>query len=137
MTAQSIALARAAEALVGTPFRPGGRHVLTGLDCFGLVAAALSSIGREAPTLPIRRLKQPSFLQFLPLATMAGLAETDDAIAPGDVLLSSPGPAQFHLLIADSKGGFIHAHAGLRRVVQTSSPLPWPILRQWRLTENG
>ena len=51
----------------------------------------------------------------------------------GLVLLFEPGPAQLHLGIAGIDGELVHAHAGLRRVVRTPFPLPWPVVRQWRL----
>jgi len=44
-----------------------------------------------------------------------------------------PGPAQIHLAIAAEGGGWIHAHAGLRRVVHQTELPPGPVLGQWRL----
>jgi cell wall-associated NlpC family hydrolase len=64
----------------------------------------------------------------------SGLADAASPLAPGDVLLVRPGPAQHHLVIAAAAGGFVHAHAGLGRVVLTPAPLDWPIDRHWRLT---
>lgn len=51
---------------------------------------------------------------------------------PGDVLLVRPGPAQVHLLVCARDGRFVHAHAGLRRVVAMPGPHGWPVLRHWR-----
>ena len=51
---------------------------------------------------------------------------------PGDLILARPGPAQHHLLVASGPDRFIHAHAGLRRVVAMPGPLPWPVLHRWR-----
>ena len=55
-----------------------------------------------------------------------------DSIAPGDVLVLAPGPAQLHLGIFTGTG-LVHGDAGLRRVVERPLPLPWPILGIWRL----
>lgn len=128
MTGLEVALA--AQALVGTRFRLHGRDPATGLDCVGLVAAALGG------TAPIGyRLRNSDIAAALAFAPAAGLAEVSSPIEPGDVLLVRSGPAQRHLLIAGSRGGFIHAHAGLRRVVATPAPLAWPVERHWRLKD--
>jgi len=127
------ALARAAEALVGTPFRLHGRDPGRGLDCVGLVAASLAAIGRAAPAPMRYGLRNTDIAAALRFAAGAGLIETDGPVRPGDVLLARPGPAQHHLLVAASGGHFIHAHAGLRRVVATPGPPAWPILHHWRL----
>jgi cell wall-associated NlpC family hydrolase len=127
------ALADAAVALVGTRFRLHGRSPETGLDCIGLLAAALARIGRPAP-LPTGYTLRSHVLPALDgLAEACGFAETDAAIVPGDVLLLRVGPCQHHLAIAASHGRFVHAHAGLRRVVIVPEPLGWPVLRCWRL----
>jgi hypothetical protein len=39
------------------------------------------------------------------------------------------------LLLTAPPHGFVHAHAGLRRVVTTPAPLPWPIECHWRLAD--
>lgn len=125
-----LEVARAAEALVGTRFRLHGRDPATGLDCVGLAAAALG-----APAPASYRLRNRDIAAALAFAPRAGLAEASGAIEPGDVLLARAGPAQHHLLIADTAGGFVHAHAGLRRAVITPAPLPWPVERHWRLKD--
>ena len=130
------ALAAAAERLVGTPFRWRGRDPARGLDCLGLVLAALEAIGRPARAPTDYRLRRLEIERFLTAAAAAGLAETARAPEPGDILLLRPGPAQHHLLIA-APDGLIHAHAGLGRVVLTPPPWPEPIERRWRLTEQG
>jgi cell wall-associated NlpC family hydrolase len=126
----SARVALAAEALIGVPFRLYGRDPATGLDCVGLVALAL---GADAPR--DYRLRNRDISSALALAPFAGLADADGPVEPGDVLLARSGPAQHHLLIADTRGGFVHAHAGLRRVVATPGPLPWPVERRWRLKD--
>ena len=54
----------------------------------------------------------------------------------GDVLLTRPGPAQHHLLIALGADGFVHAHAGLRRVVCQQLVTLDPLLAQWRIDSD-
>jgi len=128
-------LAHAAESFVGASFRLHGRDPIMGLDCVGLVLMAMAEIGRPV-RLPVsyalRNLEPERFLQ---LPTAAGFVEADHAeIENGDVLVFAPGPAQLHLAIVAIGGGIIHAHAGLRRVVRTPFPLPWPVIGHWRLT---
>jgi len=125
-------LALAAERLVGVPFRLHGRDPERGLDCVGLVLAALETVGRRARVASYR-LRMREVGGLLAAASEAGLVEASGPIRPGDVLLVRPGPAQHHLVIAGRDGGFVHAHAGLRRAVLTPAPLPWPEERRWRL----
>jgi cell wall-associated NlpC family hydrolase len=127
------AVAAAAERLVGTPFRLHGRDPACGLDCVGLVAAALAAIGRPAFAPVGYRLRQCGIDRFLDAAARSGLIAASGPIEPGDVLSVRPGPAQHHLVIAATAGGFVHAHAGLGRVVLTPAPLSWPVGHHWRL----
>lgn len=133
-----LALARAAESHVGAPFRLRGRDPATGLDCLGLVLAALAEIGRPV-RMPLHYAPRNLDLKrFEALPGAAGLAEVRaQQVEPGDVLLLETGPGQFHLAIADSEGAIVHAHAGLRRVVRTPPPAPWPIARRWRLLASS
>ncbi len=122
--------------MVGTPFRLHGREPGSGLDCVGLVSAALEMAGNPhvAPEgYSLRNLNPES---FMPLLEQAGFTATDAAIAAGDVVMVRPGPGQLHLLIAGTASSFVHAHAGLRRVVETPAPLQWPLLGNWRLIAN-
>ena len=126
--------AQAADQMIGCRFRLHGRNPATGLDCIGLVVAALDRAGLEAPALPPYRLRQTRIAQFERLARPTSFVRVEDtAILRGDLCLAAPGPAQWHLLIATCADRFVHAHAGLRRVVAQPAPLPWPILRRWRL----
>lgn len=127
------AFARAAESLAGTRFRLHGRDPAIGLDCVGLVAAALTAIGRAVPAPSAYGLRNGSIDAALAFAPSAGLACCDGEPQPGDVLLVCSGPLQHHLLVALAGGRFVHAHAGLRRVAITPGPLAWPVLRHWRL----
>lgn len=128
-----LALAGAAEALIGTPFRLHGRDPLGGLDCIGLLGAALGQIGHPLtlPTgYPLRLRKLDG---WLPDLTACGLVAAQLPVVPGDIVLLRLGPAQIHLAIAGLAGGWVHAHAGLRRVVQQATRPAGPILHHWRL----
>lgn len=127
------ALAEAAVALAGTRFRLHGRDPETGLDCIGLLAAALTRIGRPAP-LPTGYALRTHVLPALEgMARACGFAQAEGADLPGDVLLLRVGPCQYHLAIAAGGGRVVHAHAGLRRVVIMPDTPGWPVLRRWRL----
>jgi cell wall-associated NlpC family hydrolase len=130
-----LALAEAAERFVGAPFRFRGRDPGSGLDCVGLVAAALERIGVPLPPIAPYAFRQRDFAAQIAGAAAAGFDEVAGAPQAGDVLLLRPGPAQVHLAIVGA-GGLIHAHAGLGRIVLTPPPLPWPIERHWRLRED-
>ena len=133
MSGAGAALAAAAEDLVGTPFRLHGRDSATGLDCVGVVTAALAALNRKPNPPSGYELRQSNVEPLLGAAVRCGLTLTVEPIAPGDVILVRAGPAQHHLLVVTRAGGFIHAHAALRRVVHSPAPLPWPELRRWRL----
>ncbi|GGC38148.1 hypothetical protein GCM10011371_26940 [Novosphingobium marinum] len=131
------ALAAAAGSFAGVPFRLHGRRAEHGLDCIGLLHASLVAIGKR-PRLPngyrLRALSRPDLDE---VATACGLARVEDEILPGDVLLVEPGPCQLHLMICLNAQSFVHAHAGARRVLIQSGGLPWPTIRQLRLSEEG
>lgn len=124
-------LAEAAEALVGAPFRLHGRDPATGLDCIGVLAAALGT------ALPGGyRLRRRALPDLSAIAAACGFGAAEGAIEPGDVVMARVSPCQFHLLVAARSGGFVHAHAGLGRVVRWDGPLAWPVVRRWRLLRN-
>ena len=96
------------------------------------IAASLAEVGRPVLAPIGYRLRQGAIDGFLDAASRSGLAETTGPVEPGDVLLVRPGPAQHHLVVA-AAGGFVHAHAGLGRIVLTPPPLEWPVEHHWRL----
>ena len=126
-------LACAAEALVACPFRLHGRDPAMGLDCVGVVVAAFAACGRTVAEPEGYGLRNRSIDRWLALAARAGLQPCALDQESGDVLLVRPGPAQHHLLVATGGERFVHAHAGLRRVVIQPGPLPWSVERRWRL----
>lgn len=132
-----VALAEAARALVGVPYRRDGRDPATGLDCVGVIAAALAAIGRT-PALPLRstlRRREPPDLSAI--ATGAGLFRVTGGITAGDVLLVRCGAVQWHALVAITEARFVHAHAGLRRVVLGPADPAWATAAHWRLTATA
>lgn len=131
-----LTLALAAEGLVGARYRLHGRDPASGLDCIGLLAAALARIGRTA-RLPngyaLRSLAAPG---IEPAALRLGFAPVGSPDQPGDVAFVRVCPGQFHLAIAGAARGFVHAHAGLRRVVLTPTLGDWRLESAWRLAPN-
>jgi len=127
--------AAAAEALVGARFRLRGRDPATGLDCVGLIEAALAATGTEV-SLPIGYALKMRRVEGLPgLAKDLGYAEAAGAPQPGDVLLFQIAPAQFHFAIRTAEG-FVHAHAGLGRVVLSPRLPDWLVVGHWRPTDE-
>ncbi|WP_068094957.1 NlpC/P60 family protein [Novosphingobium rosa] len=136
MACPADALAGAAASLIGSPFRLHGRDPQTGLDCLGLVGAALGMAGRPLALPHNYALRMRGIDPLLPLADSAGLLPAEGAPEAGDVLLLHVGPCQFHLGIVARDLGLIHAHAGLRRVVHSPDP-QGAIIARWRLPETA
>ena len=137
MTGDAERFAAAAEALVGTPFRFRGRDRATGIDCVGLVLAALADIGRTPAQLNGYAMRQADPSRHFQVALACGFRSCEGSgLEVGDLVLASPGPAQAHLLVFSRDDRFIHAHAGLGRVVRSPAPCPWPFDRIWRLAAD-
>lgn len=134
-----LGLADAAARLIGCPFRLHGRDPATGLDCMGVVVAALAATGAipHAPTG--YRLRNLAIDQWLHFATRSGLVTAPGPIRTDDVLLITLGHCQHHLAIAADRASVIHAHAGLGQVVRQPLDPAWQICAKWRaalLTES-
>jgi cell wall-associated NlpC family hydrolase len=128
-------LAKAAASFLGVRFLLHGRDPRYGLDCVGLVAASLKSVGVQSHEPSGYGLRNSSIAQWLPSANKSGLTQVRSEVVAGDILLLQPGPAQHHLLIAEGTTSVIHAHAGLRRVVR--QPLSENLVASaiWRLAD--
>jgi cell wall-associated NlpC family hydrolase len=121
MTAGDAAVA-AARACLGARFRLHGRDRVHGLDCVGLVATAYALA--DVPSG--YRLRGGREAAVLATLDALGFREVQRPCA-GDLLLLRPGPFQYHLAVA-TPGGFVHADAGLRRVVEVPGCPRWPLL---------
>ncbi|NJC32830.1 cell wall-associated NlpC family hydrolase [Sphingomonas jejuensis] len=118
------AVARA-RGVVGTPFRLHGRG-REGIDCVGLVAVAWA-VERVPTGYPLRGGTLAAVSASLSTIGAKAVAEA----RAGDIVAARPGPAQLHLVVL-TEGGFIHADAGLRRVVEVPGAVPWPVAGMWR-----
>ena len=112
-----------ARTLIGAAFRPGGRDPAFGLDCVGVVASA---VGQSAPAAIDEREADA-----IAALAAAGLGPVHGRNAPGDVVLCRPAPRRLHLIVL-TDFGFVHADAGLRRVVERPGEPPWPVVAVFR-----
>ena len=124
-------LAQEALGLIGVPFRLHGRSPETGVDCVGLVTLAARRAGHSG-AVPDRYALRGGRLDEIHCWLKAGGLRSVDEMRAGDVALVEAGVRQFHLMVFTG-GGFVHAHAGLRRVVEVPGISPWPVLSIWRL----
>jgi cell wall-associated NlpC family hydrolase len=136
MSGKRMAFAMAAKGLVGARFRFRGRDPRAGLDCVGVVTAALETLGSPVPSIAAYAIRQRDFGLQLDGAAAAGFEDADGRPQAGDLLLFRTGPAQVHLGVVGPDGRLVHAHAGLGKVVLTPPPLPWPVERHWRLRQD-
>ncbi|HWI89416.1 MAG TPA: peptidoglycan endopeptidase [Sphingomicrobium sp.] len=117
-----------ARALVGTRFRPQGRGA-DGLDCIGVVLATFGidpgTVGRDYRM----EAQEPIELDTALLKHFRRLSVRQ--LAPGDIMLMTVAGRQLHLGVRTA-GGFVHAHAGLRRVVETPGMPEWPLIAAYR-----
>ncbi len=98
----------------------------------GVLAEALACTGHSfaVPCDYMLRGEYPERIKAF-FAQPCFRALVDQRPSAGDLLLCRPAERQMHLGIF-VLGGVIHAHAGLRRVVLTPLPVPWPVIGQWR-----
>jgi hypothetical protein len=123
-----IDFAERARALIGTPFRPQGRRS-EGLDCVGV---AMATFGFAADDVRrnysmrgdhLREVREFLGRQFrrVPRAQLRS----------GDLMLMEIADDQLHIGVK-TIAGFVHAHAGLRKVVETPGVPDWPLLGVYR-----
>lgn len=129
-------MAEKAMSLCGATFRLHGRDEHDGLDCIGVADQCLAAAGVEC-LMPngysIRGGSEDSINHF-----MAGIGfdrlTPGNEMCDGDFLLVRPSPVQWHFLIR-ARNGFVHAHAGLGKVVFCPGDAPWPVVAVFRLKE--
>ena len=126
-------LAHAARRLIGAPFRLHGRDPETGLDCIGVLQATLAACGLPADLPNGYALRSRGIPDMAGITARLGLMETEAPIRAGDVVMLRPGLLQHHLVIATAPSRFVHAHAGLRRVVEGPIDPGWAVVRRWHL----
>jgi murein DD-endopeptidase / murein LD-carboxypeptidase len=134
MNAKAQIIAARAVSQIGVPFKLHGRLPGAALDCVGLVGYAIAPFDAQ-DTLPRDyRLRGDYLINIKTYLENSGLFENPnrEIVADGDILLSQVGLGQHHLMIR-VRHGFVHAHSGLRRVVLTPGPSPWPIIKCWRM----
>src|SRR5688572_17258388 len=131
---KGIDIAARACALVGTRFRPQGRNTRDGLDCVGTAALAAG--------IPADRISRDYALRGQRLADiehqlcdLGCRPVVGHVLDLGDVVVCRTGPAQYHMVVI-TPFGFVHADAGLRRVVQRPYPIPWTLVGAWRLAQE-
>lgn len=127
---RAAAIVAAARACVGTRFRLQGRTPGLGLDCIGVVIVAAAGAG-------VRLADQRDYAlggeeQARLDAALAGQMTPVGEAAAGDVLAFAPAAGLRHLGVWTGEG-IVHAHAGLRRVVEGPAPAEWVRVGAWRL----
>jgi hypothetical protein len=110
-------------------FRPQGRDPRIGVDCIGLIAWTFS-IASEAHGRDYR-LRGDHGLRLRAALNRHFRVVPRAKARSGDVLLLKVATDQLHLAVLADRS-FIHADAGLRRVVETPGAVPWPILAVFR-----
>lgn len=122
----------AARAMAGVRFRVQGHDPATGLDCVGLVWAAYAAAGvrlARPAAYPLRGWARERVEAAL---ATAGFLPVAGAGRDGDVVLIALAARQFHLGLI-GMGRIVHAHAGLRRVVEMPAGDLGGAVTLWRL----
>lgn len=120
--------------MVGVTFRPQGCDPATGLDCVGLVWAAYAAAGRPLVRPAGYPLRGWSRIQVEAGLLHAGFVPVVGARREGDLVLVAYPAGQFHLGLT-GLDRLVHAHAGLRRVVETPLDDAMRGVACWRLEQ--
>ena len=130
----AIDYAARARALVGARFRPQGRGE-GGFDCVGVVTEtfgiAPAHVRRDYEMRGPGNLKQLRSTLNRHFRKVSG-----PQIRVGDVMLLEVAEGQPHLAVR-TEAGFVHAHAGIRRVVETPGLPEWPLIALYRKRRRG
>lgn len=119
--------------MVGARFRPQGKDPATGLDCVGLVWAAYAMAGKRLARPVDYPLRGWSRVEIETGLAAAGFARVDHGARAGDVALIALPARQYHLGLLGLET-LVHAHAGLRRVVETPLDPAVDAMARWRLS---
>ena len=115
----------AARGCVGARFRPHGRDPAWGLDCVGVAAIAF-----EREVVGDYRMRGGELADIEARARDLRLCRiAPDVAAAGDLVAIAEAGDQLHLAVLTERG-FVDAHAGLRRVVETPGR-PANIVAAW------
>jgi cell wall-associated NlpC family hydrolase len=120
----------AARAAIDTRFRPQGRMPGLGLDCIGVALLAIGGAGLPLPPLPAYVLGGDHGDLVVATCRLIGLRRRRRGLQrarPGDLIIFQLGIGNRHVGVL-SNAGIIHAHAGLRRVVEGPLPPEWPVV---------
>lgn len=120
----------AARAAIGTRFRPQGRVPGLGLDCIGVAVLAIAGAGLPLPPLPAYALGGDHAGLLDAMCRQIGLRPRRGGLRrarPGDLILFQLAAGHRHVAVL-GEAGIIHAHAGLRRVVEGPLPPDWPVV---------
>lgn len=124
----AIDYAARARALVGTRFRPQGRSE-EGMDCIGVVLATFGispdQVRRDYRLRgnDARELREQLERHFRRVPKVQ--------LRSGDVMLFWINERQLHLAVK-TMAGFVHAHAGIKRIVETPGDPHWPLIGVYR-----
>lgn len=123
----------AARACLGARFRPQGRSPAHGLDCAGVALHAATAVGCPVPAAAAYRLDAAGLgARLAACLADAGFTPRPGAVAhPGDLLAVEVAQGRPHLAVLTTGGG-VHAHAGLRRVVEGPIDPAWRRLGVFR-----
>lgn len=125
---QEADFAERACALVGTRFRAQGR-TQAGLDCVGVILRTFGINPAAARRNYRLRGDHRSELEQSLLEEFRNVPRC--WLRPGDVMLMRVAEDQFHLGVRTAQG-FVHAHAGIGRVVETPGLTGWPVAGVYR-----
>lgn len=120
--------AERARALVGTRFRPQGRSS-DGLDCVGVAVATFGLA--DAAVRRNYRLRGNHEGEASDFLNRHFRRVPNAKLRAGDLMMMRVASDQLHFAVRTA-AGFVHAHAGLRRVVETPGAPSWPLLAVYR-----
>lgn len=129
---QGAAIAARANSQIGTPFRLRGRTAGVALDCVGLAAHALG-IENPPDRYSLKGIKSDLIYSYLVQLNLF-MVQATTRPKMGDLAVVQCADRQYHLMVA-VEDGWVHAHAGLGKVVHMAGLSPWPIMALWRTKE--